>query len=135
MLVKPFASNRRPRIEMIPLIDMFFLVLTFFIFGVFSMTMQEGILVDLPAAETASSTQDETLTVSIAASGAVFLNREPVAVDRLGDALRARAGEAVDRLITLNADAAARHGLVVSVLDAVRRGGFRRVSFRTAPAS
>ena len=135
MQVNPFPFKRPVRIEMLPLIDMFFLVLTFFIFGVFSMTMQEGILVDLPAAETASSTQDETLTVSIAASGAVFLNREPVAVDRLGDALRARAGEAADRLVTLNADAAARHGLVVSVLDAVRRGGFRRVSFRTAPAS
>jgi biopolymer transport protein ExbD len=120
---------------MIPLIDMFFLVLTFFIFGVFSMTMQEGILVDLPTAETAASTQDEALTVSVSADGALFLNREPVVLETLGEALRARAGSATDQLVILNADAAARHGLVVSVLDAVRRGGFRRVSFRTAPAS
>lgn len=135
MLVKAFPSKRRARIEMVPLIDMFFLVLTFFIFGVFSMTMQEGILVELPTAVSAASTQDETLTVSVSADGRLFLNREPVELDALGEALRARAGGAAGRLVILNADAAARHGLVVSVLDAVRLGGFQRVSFRTEPAS
>ncbi|MBI3324778.1 MAG: biopolymer transporter ExbD, partial [Candidatus Omnitrophica bacterium] len=35
--------SKRPRVEMVPLIDMFFLLLIFFIFGVFSMKMQEGI--------------------------------------------------------------------------------------------
>ncbi|MBI3021210.1 MAG: biopolymer transporter ExbD [Candidatus Omnitrophica bacterium] len=34
--------SKRPRIEMVPLIDCFFLLLVFFIFGVFSMTMQQG---------------------------------------------------------------------------------------------
>ncbi|MBI2495467.1 MAG: biopolymer transporter ExbD [Candidatus Omnitrophica bacterium] len=36
--------SKRPRIEMVPLIDCFFLLLVFFIFGVFSMEALTGAL-------------------------------------------------------------------------------------------
>ncbi|MBI4597610.1 MAG: biopolymer transporter ExbD [Candidatus Omnitrophica bacterium] len=125
--------SKRPRVEMIPLIDMFFLLLVFFIFGVFSMTMQQGLLVALPTAETAvSAPNDEPLTITVTAEGAVFLNQEPVTVPSLPDALRQRPQQMADPLVTINADRQVAHGTVMAVLDAVRTAGLQRVSFQIA---
>jgi biopolymer transport protein ExbD len=130
MLVKPFVS-KRPRIEMVPLIDMFFLLLVFFIFGVFSMTMQEGIVVALPAAKTGTLTEEAGLTISVTAGGALFLNQEPMTHETLTTALLEEARRSSDRLVVINADRQAAHGTVMSVLDAVRQAGLRSVSLQT----
>jgi biopolymer transport protein ExbD len=132
MWVKPFTP-KRARIEMIPLIDMFFLLLVFFIFGVFSMTMQQGILVDLPAAATATTEREDTVTISLTAEGAVFVNQQPATMGALPGLLQDVRARQADAIVLINADQAARHGLVVGVLDAVRQVGFQRVSLRTEP--
>lgn len=134
MQVNPFPFKRPVRVEMIPLIDMFFLLLVFFIFGVFSMTMQEGIMVNLPGASTAASLKDErAVTISITAEGALFLREQPVTLDALASTLRAEAAKSPEPLVSINADGEARHALVITVLDTVRHAGLQRVSFQTAP--
>lgn len=132
MQVKPFAA-KRPRIEMVPLIDMFFLLLAFFIFGVFSMTMREGVLVDLPAASTAEIAKDETVTVSVSPEGALFFGSRPVVLEELAAALRQAAQRAPQPVVLINGDRAAQHGVIVAVLDTVRQAGLSRVSLQTQP--
>ncbi|MBI4342673.1 MAG: biopolymer transporter ExbD [Candidatus Omnitrophica bacterium] len=127
--MKPFTA-KRPRVEMVPLIDMFFLLLVFFIFGVFSLTMQQGILVELPEAATAAATRNEALTVSLDASGGLFLNHAPVSLAALPAQLAAARGRLKDPVVVINADRAVSHGAVVSVLDVVRQTGLQRVSFQ-----
>jgi biopolymer transport protein ExbD len=134
MLVKPFIP-KRARIEMIPLIDMFFLLLIFFIFSVFWMTMQQGLMVDLPRAATAASTGEEAVTISVSAEGALFFNGTPMTLEALPGALRAAQAQQPPRLVTLSADQQTPHGVVVSVLDAVRQAGFSRVSIQAEPVS
>lgn len=131
MQVKAFTS-KRPRIEMVPLIDMFFLLLVFFIFAVFSMTMQQGLLVDLPAAATAEASREETVTISVSADGIIALDREPVTLETLREALAAARGRlAREPVVLINADRAVPHGTVVEVLDRVRQAELHRVSFQT----
>jgi len=134
MFVKPVG--RRPRVEMVPLIDMFFILLVFFIFGVFSMKMQEGIVVDLPQAQTGAVSKDEqTITISLTADGSLAVNDEPFTLETLPARLEeARAGRD-NLLVVINADRRAAHGTVISVLDAVRQVGLQRVSFRTEPVT
>ena len=132
MLVKPFTA-KRPRVEMVPLIDCFFLLLTFFIFGVFSMTMQQGLLVDLPTAQTATSTKELTVTVSLTPDGGLFLNQQPMTLDALASSLRQTAGTEPQTVVSLNADRAVAHGRVIEELDAVRQAGLQRVSFQAEP--
>lgn len=130
MQVNPFPFKRAVRIEMVPLIDCFFLLLTFFIFGVFYTTMQQGIVVDLPHAETAASSNEETLTISMEADGAMFVNRDAVTQETLAVRLRDTYAQQPKTLILINADQQVPHGTVIRVLDAVRRTGFPRVSFQ-----
>ncbi len=132
MLVKPFVF-KRPRVELVPLIDMFFLLLAFFIFGVFSMTLQQGIVVDLPRAKTASVSQEPALTISLSADGALALDHEPITLDALAGALQQEQRRRRDALVVINADRQVAHGVVIAVLDAVRGAGLLRVSFQTAP--
>ncbi len=134
MQVKAFPAARRPRVEMVPLIDMFFLLLVFFIYGVFSMSAREGILVDLPAAATSDVSKDEAQTVSVTAEGALFLNQRSVTIESLGTAFREARARQPEALVIINADRAARHAAVVEVLDTARQAGIQRVSFQTAPA-
>ena len=131
MLVKPFVS-KRPRVEMVPLIDMFFLLLVFFTYGVFSMTMQEGIRVDLPSAQTAVSSREEAVTISLTADGALFLNQEQVSLPVLAEQLRQVHAVRPDALVVLNADRQVTHGTVVETLDTIRQAGLQHVSFQTA---
>ena len=130
MRVNPFPFKRAVRIEMVPLIDCFFLLLVFFIFGVFAMTMQQGLMVDLPTAATAVSSKEERLTISLDADGAMFLSHEPVTPETVGVRLREAYAHQPKALILINADQAARHGAVIRVLDAVRQAGFQRVSLQ-----
>lgn len=130
MLAKPFIP-KRPRIEMVPLIDMFFLLLVFFIFGVFSMTMQQGLIVDLPVAETAvSAPEEDTVAISVTADGSLYLDQEPATLPSLPAMLRQRRDRLTDPLVAVNADRTVAHGTVMAVLDAVRQAGLSRVSFQ-----
>ncbi|MBI3088555.1 MAG: biopolymer transporter ExbD [Candidatus Omnitrophica bacterium] len=119
---------------MVPLIDMFFILLVFFIFGVFSMTMQEGIRVNLPSAQTAVSSREEPVTISLTVDGALFLDQEAVTLSGLSERLRQVHAVRPDALVVLNADRQVAHGTVVETLDAIRQAGLQRVSFQTAPA-
>ncbi len=136
MRVNPFPFKHSARVEMVPLIDMFFLLLVFFIFSVFAMTVQEGIIVDLPTAATAGSLKPQSpVILSLTKEGRLFLNQEPVTLEALTAGLRAQAVQSPQMRVTINADAQVSHGRVVSVLDAVRQAGLQRVSFQTLPKS
>ena len=133
MQVNPFPFKRRVRIEMVPLIDMFFLLLVFFIFGVFSMTVQQGLAVELPSAATGTLVNEEGPTISLTADGSLFLNQDPVTLDTLAAALREEAQRPSIPVVVINADRQVPHGRVMAVLDAVRQAGLRHVSFHTTP--
>lgn len=125
------AIAKRPRVEMLPLIDMFFILLAFFIFGVFSMTMREGIVVDLPSAETAESQAKDSTTISITENGELFFNDQPINQKVLALRLHELGLSKTIPDVTIRADAQVAHGIVVGVLDLVRKSNIKHVSFQT----
>lgn len=144
--VNPFPFKRAVRIEMVPLIDMFFLLLVFFIFGVFHMTTQQGLLVEMPTAHsTVTTAEKEAITITLTADEQTLVNAQPVTEATLREAIRrgqarlpaprSQGGQAqhTDPLVIINADRRVPHGRVIGALDAVRELGLSRVSFRTEP--
>jgi biopolymer transport protein ExbD len=61
------------------------------------------------------------MNVTIQANGAIALNRQPIALDSLEGAVRAQVGSASQSLVIINADTRVPHGVVVSVMDRLRR--------------
>lgn len=115
-----------PRLEIMPLIDVVFLLLTFFIFSVAMMVRADALDVTLPAVGSGAEIErTEVVSITVLADGTVRLNGEPVADAALGtEAMGLAAG---GRRVLVAADEAAPSGALLRVLDALAGAGVENV--------
>jgi biopolymer transport protein ExbD len=134
--VRVILPARRPvRIEMVPLIDTFFLLLAFFISSVLTMEVVRGLPVDLPRDRGAANRlAPDRLLVAITEGGLVELDGSPVTLEGLRAQLENHSKRQELR-IGLRADRGARYEQVVQVLEVVQQAGVSRVSLLTRPGS
>jgi biopolymer transport protein ExbD len=123
--------TRRARIEMIPLIDVVFLLLIFFIYTMLSMTIHKGIPVLLPKANTGLMDKEEYLAVSITRDHKIFLNEEETPLEDLLRRLTDLSKENPNQRVFIRGDRRIPYEVVVRVLDTVRAAGLRKVSLET----
>ncbi len=71
--------------------------------------------------------------MSLTAEGTLFVDQDRATLETLAVALKARQSGNPDTTIVIHADRAVTHGAVISVLDAIRQAGFKRLVFQTAP--
>lgn len=134
-------SRRKPdvdedeAIDIIPLIDVMFLLLCFFIFLTLAMVIQKGISVDLAQAKTGESASKQTkpLVISVKADGSIYLNKTAVSAKTLPRKLNARARKNPNRPVHLNADESARHSDVITALDSIRKSELSNLVFTIKP--
>ncbi len=105
------SYRRRPRVELLPLLDAVFLVLAVFLLGVVRMVRSYTVPIDLPAM--ASGVEQ-----SVPGREAFLGGRAPYDPELQ---------------VLLQADRRARHGDVSALLDAVRASGATRVLLVAAP--
>jgi len=123
-------TKRKPRIEMIPLIDLMFLILVSFVYGVFFMSVHRGVPVALPLSSTAKIEKQLTLTLSIQAGGTVFLDKEPMTLESLAETLKLKAMENRETGVLLFADRDLPYQKLYTVLDLIRAAGLSQVSLQ-----
>ena len=128
----PEDPESRYEINIMPMIDVIFAVLAFFILSSLFLVRGEGLPVDLPTAATATPQGAERLTVTLTAAGALQLNESPVTVTALPEAVAEQLGEA-GGLVVINADARVPHGQVIAVMDQLRRVAGVRIAIATEP--
>jgi biopolymer transport protein ExbD len=131
-------ASRKPRIEIIPLIDIIFFLLATFVMVSLSMVKNRSIPVNLPAAATAGPQQrDDYVALTLTRGGELFFNKEKIGRDQLAVRLRAFAAAHPDPRVFISGDEQAAFGDAVAVLDEVREVGITRVAIETrakAPA-
>ncbi|MBS2040901.1 biopolymer transporter ExbD [bacterium] len=140
----PSAGQRRtPKVEIIPMVDVMFLLLVFYILSSLALHKQRGIAVDLPSAQsgTAAADKDE-MVLSIKANGEFFVNKEAVTAEALQGVLHRwlltrpgglQSAEKTD--IVLNVDAQAQHKHVVRAMDELRKEGLTHFVISTQPGA
>ena len=127
-------SNKRARIEIIPLIDIIFFLLATFVMVSLSMVKNRGVPVNLPAAATGAPQEHlEAATITIDAAGDLFFNRQPVSPEKLDSALKELAGSVAEPRVFIDGDRKTEFGKAVAVLDQVRKQGITRVAIETRP--
>ncbi|MBE8970947.1 biopolymer transporter ExbD [Nostocales cyanobacterium LEGE 12452] len=110
------------QINILPMIDVIFAILTFFIMSTLFLTRSEGLPVNLPKAATAKQQQVPTkITITVDEKEQVSLNRQPIAVDDLTAQVRTLVGSNPEVLVIINADEKVDYGRVVAVMDRVRQ--------------
>jgi biopolymer transport protein ExbD len=129
----PARCRKGARIEMVPLIDVVFLLLVFFIYAFLSMIVPRGVRVSLPRVEGGTRTGREPVAVSIGRRGELFVDREPVGPGGLVGAVKARLEGVQDRWVVIQGDARAPLEAALEVLGRLRDGGIERATFRVGP--
>jgi biopolymer transport protein ExbD len=112
------------RLEMAPLIDVVFLLLTFFVFAMLLMVRAEVLDVTLPGlAAGRPAERAEGITITLDASGVVYLEAQQVEPDALIGAVRAVRAERPDAPINIAADTACPAGALLGVIDRLSEAG------------
>lgn len=134
MKIHSDAPSEDVQIQIIPLIDVIFCILTFFILAALQLTRQQAIGVDLPRASTGSPQMREMMVVTINPTGQIFLDKELVDRTVLRQRLEQYRQTRPDGLLVLNASKLAFYNDVVQILDVMRSVGGDRVALSTLPA-
>jgi biopolymer transport protein ExbD len=101
---------RRPqyetRIEIMPLIDVIFLLLTFFIYAMVLMVRAELLPVEMHAfASGEPATVPPAVAITIDRNGSLYFNREPIALNTVLERLKAVKASDPDTVIYIAAEA------------------------------
>ena len=128
------TQTEEVRIEIVPVIDVIFCILTFFILAAVGFARQQAISVDLPKASTGTPQGQKIIMVSLNDLGQVFVEKEAVETkDQLKAKLQANTPQNYQPLIALYASPTASYNDVVQVLDVLREVGGDRVALATLP--
>jgi biopolymer transport protein ExbD len=128
----PDEADMPTQINILPMIDVIFAILTFFIMSTLFLTRSEGLPVNLPSATTATQQQvPMRITVTVDETGGMSVNRQPSNVNALAEQLRTLIGSNSEALVIINADEKVGHGQVVAVMDQVRQVKGARLAIST----
>ena len=123
-------ASKKVRIEMLPLIDIVFLLLVFFIYAMLSMAVHRGLPVELPLSSTAEIDKKLILSVTVKADGTIYVDKEPVALAELTRILVSNADDTREPGVLVFADRDLPYQMIYHVLDKIRQAGLSRISLQ-----
>lgn len=129
----PSSTHKKARIEIIPMIDVIFFLLVFFMISTLSMAVYRGMPVNLPKAASGREATPDPAMITVTKDGRIAFNREEVSLDRLAGFLYTAVQANPGLGVVISADEEALYGWVVGVLDQVRRAGVTRMAIAIRP--
>jgi len=123
-----YLQRRKARIEIVPMIDIMFFLLVFFIMVTLNMIPATGIGSRLPASASAERLESPQVVISLDAAGMISIDRQTLTLEQLGLLLRERGTET--RVVIAGAEAAVLSDLV-AVMDVCRLAGVTRIGLAT----
>jgi biopolymer transport protein ExbD len=109
------------QINIVPMIDVMFAILVYFIVSTLSLTRLESLPVNLPGASTAQVQNAPPVTVSLTREGTVAINQKPVPMGDVQNQVRALVPTGQNAVVVINADREANYGQVVAIMDQLRQ--------------
>ncbi|MBE9012945.1 biopolymer transporter ExbD [Pseudanabaenaceae cyanobacterium LEGE 13415] len=125
------------QIQIVPLIDVIFCILTFFILAALQLTRQQGIGLELPESQTSSLLMSEQFVVSIDSNGQTYLvnqgQRQLIDRSQLLPLVQEYHKQQPEGLLVLEASRTSFYDDVIQVLDVLRQVAPNRVALSTSP--
>jgi biopolymer transport protein ExbD len=122
------TPSKKARIEIIPMIDVIFFLLVFFMISSLAVTKTHGVAVNLPKMASDSKATQAQFTVSIKKDGTFFVNSTPTPLENLGALLAYEMRQKPNETVVINADQGTHYGSVIKVMEQVRKIGVRKFS-------
>ena len=113
-------SEEALEVNILPMIDVIFAILAFFILSTLFLTRTQGMPVDLPNADSASPQSQVDFTVTLQEDGTLALNQETVLLEDLRAAVEQAMATSETAIVSIEADTQVFHGQVIAVMDELR---------------
>lgn len=126
------ADTEEADINLAPMLDIVFIMLIFFVVTT-SFIREAGIDVTRPVAETAEHNKRGNIMVAIAPNGEIWIDRRSVDIRMVRAAIERLRAENPEAAVIIQGDREAQIGLLVQVMDQVRKGGVTNVSIAATP--
>jgi len=120
-------ENKKARIEMVPLIDVVFLLLVFFIYAMFSMSVHHALRVSLPAAS-GFAEKPRNIQITLTESNILWINGKIVEMDQCVKHA-AQLSKATARSVMISGDRKADLGIGIELLSRLKDAGVKSVAF------
>lgn len=117
----PKEDDVTPQINIVPMIDVVFALLTFFIISTLFLTRSEGLPVNLPRAATAKPQQQTRIAVTVKPNREISLNKRPIQLSELEFGVKTLVQANQQAVVVINADEKVEHGEIVAVMDEIRK--------------
>ena len=124
------ALDEESNIDMTPMLDIVFIMLIFFIVTA-TFVKETGIDVTRPDADTAVQQTKVGMLIAIDAQNEIWINRRKIDLSALRANVERLRAENPQGGAVIQADKAARTGILVDVMDRLRQAGVPRVSIAT----
>ena len=118
-------------INVVPLVDVVLVLLI--IFMVTAPLMYRGIDIHLPQSSSNNIKPNERVNLTVTRQEEVYLERERVPIERLGGRLEELRAKSPDVTLYLRADETVPYGIVMRVMDAIKRVGIEKLGMVTEP--
>jgi biopolymer transport protein ExbD/biopolymer transport protein TolR len=127
------AANVTSDINVTPMVDVMLVLLI--IFMVITPMLQKGVSVDLAKVNSPEAMPDadkeDAMLIAVMRDGKVFFGTDPINVADLTQKIRDRLANRTDKRVFIKADARAKFGAVVEVVDNVRSAGVDQLGLLT----
>jgi len=134
MIRKSYKSNEKDiQINILPMIDIIFVILSFFIISSLYLVKLESIPLDLPRAETSKNELNDPIIVSMDIEGKIYINENYTDKKSLEFDLKKLILKQDKNFILIRADKEIRYGEFIYVLDILRKYKNLKIAVSTEP--
>ena len=107
-------------INILPMIDIIFAILSFFIISSLYLTKIDSIKVNLPKSSTAVIEQNKPQIITVDNNEKIYFNSNEISLKKISSLIQANIENIQEPTVILRADSSVRHGLIVNLLDELR---------------
>ena len=118
-------------INIVPMIDVIFAILTFFIISSLDLIRLDNIPVNLPKASTSTLVKDKPIVLTIDRENNLFLENKPINSKIIVDQIKNIISNYSNNILVISADKEVAHGKVVEVIDQLRSIDNLRIGMST----
>jgi biopolymer transport protein ExbD len=131
MKLRSLRIENQPELMIIPMIDIIFFLLVFFMMSTLYMVEQHTIPINLPQAATAQQEMSKNINITVMQDGKVMFDQEEIPLRLLQKRIGVELVKQPENIFIVRADKQAEYGQVVAVLDELKLSGARRVAVAT----
>ena len=126
MNLQSFRMKSKPEFMIIPMIDIIFFLLVFFMMNSLQTIAQKALSVQLPQATTASAPAQLPVVLTLDAEGHITIDNVPMSIDAAEAMVKERIAQNPNASVILQADKRSAHGQVVAIMDMLKQAGFSK---------